>query len=67
MDREYDLFEELPDGSVLWRAVVPGLENALAKLQELGRLSPNGHFAMHTATKTVVGRVNEPKSSAAEF
>jgi hypothetical protein len=67
MDREYDLFEELPDGSVLWRAVVPGLENALAKLKELGSLSPNVHFAMHTSTKTVVGRVNEPKSRAAEF
>jgi hypothetical protein len=67
MNREYDLFEELPDGSLLWRAVAQGLENALAKLKELGSLSPNEHFAMHTPTKMVVGRVNVPRSDAAGF
>jgi hypothetical protein len=33
MNRDYDIFEKLPDGSVVWRAFVPGLENARAKLQ----------------------------------
>jgi hypothetical protein len=67
MNREYDLFEELPDGSILWRAVAQGLESALAKLKELGSISPNQHFAMHTPTKTVVGRVNAHGSDASDF
>lgn len=62
MDRDYDLFEELPDGSVLWRAVVPRLENALAKLQELAELSSNKCFAMYIPSKDIVGRVNAPKA-----
>jgi hypothetical protein len=63
MDREYDLFEKFPDGSVLWRAFIPGIDNVLSKLKELGRLSPNEHFAMHTPSKTIVGRVNAPEGS----
>ena len=34
MDRDYELFEKFPDGSVLWRACVPELDNAFARLQE---------------------------------
>jgi hypothetical protein len=62
VDRNYDIFEKFPDGSVLWRAFVPGLENAQKKLQELATLSPNEHFAMHTPSKDIVGRVNAPKA-----
>jgi hypothetical protein len=67
MDREYDLFEKLPDGSILWRTVKIGLENAIAGLKKLGSLSPNEHFAIHTPSNTVIGRVNEPKSDPAEI
>jgi hypothetical protein len=66
MNREYDVFEEMPDGSILWRAVAQGLESALAKLKELGSISPNEHFAMHTPTKTVIGRVNVPGSDVSD-
>jgi hypothetical protein len=64
VDREYDIFEKLPDGSLLWRAFVKGLENATAKVKELGSLSSNEHFAMHTPTKEIVARVNVPSLSA---
>ena len=64
MEREFDLFERLPDGSVLWKAVVPGLENALVRLKSLGNTSPNEHFAIHTPTKTIVARVNAPTSGS---
>lgn len=64
MDREYDIFEQFADGSVLWRAFVPGLENALGRLRELASLSPNEHFAIHTPTKTILARVNVPKPDA---
>ena len=61
VDRDYDLFEKFPDGSVVWRDFVPGLENALARLKELSKLSPNEHFAMHMPSKAIVTRVNVPK------
>jgi hypothetical protein len=66
VNREYDIFEKLPDGSILWRGFVSGIENAIAKLKEMGSLSPNEHFAFHTPTKSVVARINIPKSESEE-
>jgi hypothetical protein len=43
---------------VVWRVYVRGIQNAVAKLKELGSLSTNEHFAIHTPTKAVVARVN---------
>jgi hypothetical protein len=60
VNREYDIFEKLPDGSVRWRAFVSGLDDAKAKLSELGRVSANEHFAIHTPSKEIVARVNVP-------
>jgi hypothetical protein len=64
VNREYDIFEKLPDGSILWRMVVTGFENAVAGLKKLGGLSPNEHFAIHTPSNTVIARVNAPGSEA---
>jgi hypothetical protein len=58
MDREYDLFEKLFDGSVVWRRFVRGLETARAKLGEFASRSKNEFFAIHTPTKDIVERVN---------
>jgi len=33
MNRDYDIFEKLPGGDVVWRAFCPGLENAREKLK----------------------------------
>jgi hypothetical protein len=67
VNREYDLFEKFPDGSVLWRCCVAGLEAAIAKLKHEADLSPNEHFARHTPTNAIVARVNvfepEPRGS----
>jgi len=69
VEREYDLFEKFPDGSLLWRACIKGLENAIAALKEFARHSSNEHFAIHTPSKAVVARINvpdtEPPSSSA--
>jgi hypothetical protein len=65
VDRDYDLFESLPDGSIVWKAVARGRDDAVAKLNELGRLSPNEHFAIHTPTMVVIARVNEPTAGGA--
>ena len=61
VDRDYDIFERFPDGSVVWRDFVRTLDNARARLQELAKLSPNEHFAIHTPSKAVIARVNAPK------
>jgi len=63
MNREYDIFEKLPDGSPVWHVCVQGLENAIAKLKELAKESPHEYFAMHMPTEAVVGRVNAPESA----
>jgi hypothetical protein len=60
MDRQYDIFEKLPDGSFVWHAFIQGLENARATLKKLSEASPNEFFAIHTPTKETVARVNVP-------
>jgi hypothetical protein len=56
MSCSYDVFEKLSDGSVLWRIFVPGLQNALDKMEELSKRSPNEFFVFHSPTKKTVGR-----------
>ena len=57
-NREYDIFEKLPDGTLLWRAVIRGLENTLTELKKFGEQSQNELLAIHTPTKQTIARVN---------
>jgi hypothetical protein len=41
MDREYDLFEVLRGGSLVWRDSVTGHENAIRRLRELVEHTPH--------------------------
>jgi len=66
VNRDYDLFEKFPDGSVLWKDTVTGIENAVARLKHLASLSPNEHFALHTSSNAIVGRVNGPEPNDKE-
>jgi hypothetical protein len=66
MNREYEIFEKFADGSVLWKCVIPGLENTIGKLKELALESTNEYFALHSQSNAVVARVNIPKSDAGE-
>ena len=54
MDREYDVFEKLPDGSHIWRAFVKGLIEARARVEELSQSSPNEFYAIHTPSQEIV-------------
>jgi len=45
--RDYDIFEELADGTKVWRACVVGMENVELKLEELSRESNNKLLALH--------------------
>jgi hypothetical protein len=58
LDREYNIFECLPDGSVQWRGIVVGLRDARAKLEEIARDSQNDHFAMHLPTRDIILRTD---------
>jgi hypothetical protein len=58
IDREYDIFEAYPNGDLLCRMCVPGLEKARLKLAELGKRSCNQFFATHTPAKEIVAQVN---------
>ena len=44
---DYDIFEELPDGSTVWQACVFGMGSVETKLRELSRESNNRFFALN--------------------
>ena len=37
MERDYDLFEVMPNGDPIWRETVSGHENAIQRLRELAK------------------------------
>lgn len=65
MEREYELFEQLPDGSTIWRAHASGLPNVRLKLQEIAGKTTNQCFAMYFPTKEIVARLNVAASRGA--
>jgi len=65
LDLDYDIFEAFPDGDIGWRTCVLGLENACLKVAQLGKLSSNEFFALHSPTQEVVARVNHDRAKTA--
>jgi maltooligosyltrehalose synthase len=64
MDREYDIFEILEDGSVTWRATVHGLRSARLIIAELAKNTGNEHFAMNLPTGEVVFPVDTSQATS---
>ena len=62
MEREYDLFEQFPDGERMWRGQEIGLTSARQKLQDLARTTRNECVIIHLPTNEVVARLNVPSS-----
>jgi hypothetical protein len=60
VDRNYDLFEILPDGSPIWRCTVAGHETAVHQLRELARQTDNEVRILHLASNTVIAVLNVP-------
>jgi hypothetical protein len=52
MNRDYDMYEELADGTKIWRACVVGMENVELELQELARESKNRFLALTCSPKS---------------
>jgi hypothetical protein len=65
MDREYDLFEHMPDGSFQWRGVERGLEQARLKLCVLSCETGNECFAMYVPSEEIVAIVSAAKPKVA--
>jgi hypothetical protein len=62
MNREYDLFEVLSDGAVLWRQTAAGRENALRKLGELSQQTLHEIRVMHVLSNTVIASTKGPRA-----
>lgn len=62
MERDYDLFEILPDGTPIWREAVKGHEAAIKKLHELSERTTNEVRIMHLPTNTLIATKNAAKT-----
>jgi hypothetical protein len=62
MERDYDLFEVLSDGALMWREMAPGHENAVRKLVELSKQTSNEVRVMHVLSNTLITSMNRPKA-----
>ena len=58
MNRVYDAFEVLPDGTLIWKATIKGREDAVKKLEQVAKGSPNEFRLMHIPSKTVIAAIN---------
>ena len=54
MRRKYDIFEEFPNGSLIWRDCVYGRHDAKRKIQELSEHSYNHVYAVDTHDEEIV-------------
>jgi hypothetical protein len=61
----YEIFEKLPDRSVVSRGAECELQAALAKMTELAWSSKNEFLAIHIPTREVVGHANTTGEIAA--
>lgn len=61
MERDYDLFEVLADGGVIWRETVSGHENAIRRLKELSQETSNEVRVMHVLSNTLIASMNGPE------
>jgi hypothetical protein len=62
VEHEYDIFEELPEGSPVWRGHASGLQNLRVKLMEVASATNNRCFAMHIGTQEIIARLNASSS-----
>lgn len=62
MERTYDIFEVLPNGSAFKVNVVSGLENARLTVREMANHTSNECYAEDTETRQVIAQMNMPRT-----
>jgi len=60
MERSYDIFEVMPDGTLIWRATVVGHEPAIIALKNMAAQTKNEVLLMHLETRTTIAIMNAP-------
>jgi hypothetical protein len=64
MNIDYDVFEVLPNRSLMLRVSIRGTQRALAVLKAVGSRTSNECFATEIETQEVIGRVNNGRGAA---
>jgi hypothetical protein len=64
MNIDYDVFDVLPNRSLMLRASIRGMQRALAALKTIGSRTSNECFATELETQEVIGRVNNGRAAA---
>jgi hypothetical protein len=67
MERDYEIFERLPDASVRCLVRVHGTLHVRTVLEARGKQTTNECFAMNIRTREVIARVNEKMASRAHL
>jgi hypothetical protein len=67
MERDYDIFERLPDASVRCLVRVHGTLNVRAVLVARGKQTTNECFAKNIRTSEIIARVNDNVASRAHL
>ena len=58
MERDYEIFEILADGSPMWKGHASGLRDAHLLLERVATKTQNECIAMHLPTRDIVARIN---------
>jgi hypothetical protein len=61
MDLEYEIFESLADGSVMWCARASGLQKTRLKLDDLSQDTGREYFAMQPSTRDIIFPVDSSR------
>ena len=64
MERSYDIFERLPDGTMHWVTAVQSHDEAILALKWWGEKRSNEFQLMHLPMNSLVAAVNTPKQSS---
>ena len=67
MERDYDIFERLPDASVRCLIRVHGTLHVPKILEERGKQTTNECFAMNIRTREIIARVNDKRARRAQL
>jgi hypothetical protein len=67
MERDYDIFERLPDASVRCLTRVHGTLHVRPVLEERGNQTTNECFAMNIRTREIIARVNDKVARRAQL
>jgi hypothetical protein len=62
MEREYDIFQVLAEGALVWREKVAGHGAAIGRLEQLALLESCEFRLLHLPDKAVIATVNAPKT-----